>query len=175
MAMNDYHIMQYFPKMLRSAFSKFVSFIDARLANMIRLTMGPESTTDYINAMDATDDLRNLVIADWQQRGLDALILPAFACSPLPLGDARKATGATFYSALLGIINFPAGTLPVTEVTHDDVIETETSYPTTDLWHRTIKRGAVGTEGLSVNVQVATLPWQEELCLRVMTEIETLS
>lgn len=29
-----------------------------------------------------------------------------------------------------------------------------------------------GTEGLPVNVQVAALPWQEELCLRIMKDIE---
>ena len=30
-----------------------------------------------------------------------------------------------------------------------------------------------GSEGLPVNVQVASLPWQEEVVLRVMKEIET--
>ena len=30
-----------------------------------------------------------------------------------------------------------------------------------------------GIEGLPINVQVVTLPWQEELCLRIMKDIET--
>ena len=30
-----------------------------------------------------------------------------------------------------------------------------------------------GSEGLPVNVQVAALPWQEELVLRIMKEIQT--
>ena len=31
-----------------------------------------------------------------------------------------------------------------------------------------------GSVGLPVNIQVVALPWQEELCLRVMTELETV-
>ena len=72
---------------------------------------------------------------------------------------------------IYNVLNFPAGSLPVTKVTADDVIKMA-DYPTHDHTHRMIKKGMDGTEGLIVNVQVATLPWEEELCLRVMKELE---
>ena len=72
---------------------------------------------------------------------------------------------------IYNVLNFPAGSLPVTKVTSDDVIKMA-DYPTHDRTHRMIKRGMKGSEGLIVNVQVATLPWEEELCLRVMKELE---
>ena len=74
---------------------------------------------------------------------------------------------------IYNLLDFPAGSLPVTKVTADDVIKMA-DYPTHDHAHRMIKRGQKGTEGLAVNVQVVTLPWQEELCLRVMKDIERL-
>ena len=49
------------------------------------------------------------------------------------------------------VVNFPAGSLPVTKVTKDDVLKMA-NYPTHDRTHRMIKKGMEGTEGLKVNV-----------------------
>ena len=76
-----------------------------------------------------------------------------------------------FYTLIYNVLDFPAGSIPVTKVTADDVTKMA-NYPTPDLGHKIIKKGMTGTEGLVVNVQVVTLPWQEEMCLRVMKELE---
>lgn len=46
------------------------------------------------------------------------------------------------------------------------------NYPTETFFQKNIKQAQVGSEGLPVGVQVVGLPWQEELVLRVMKDID---
>lgn len=44
-----------------------------------------------------------------------------------------------------------------------------------DPWDKRLKEAVEGAVGLPVAVQCVALPWQEELCLRFMKEVENLS
>lgn len=76
---------------------------------------------------------------------------------------------------LYNVLDFPAGVVPVTMVTDEDEEELK-SYQGyfRDWWDRTLAKAFRGSVGLPVAVQCVALPWQEELCLRFMKEVETL-
>ena len=46
------------------------------------------------------------------------------------------------------------------------------SYPTNDILYKIIRNGTKGAVGLPLNVQVIGKPWQEEMVLYVMSELE---
>uniref|UniRef100_A0A7M4FJD6 Fatty-acid amide hydrolase 1 n=1 Tax=Crocodylus porosus TaxID=8502 RepID=A0A7M4FJD6_CROPO len=109
---------------------------------------------------------RKEFIAKWRKLQLDVILCPA-------LGPAFNAA-ATSYTNLYNVLNFPAGVVPVTTVTHMDEEELKDyrgHYG--DLWDKRLKE--VRAVGLPVAVQCVALPWQEELCLRFMKEVETLA
>ncbi|XP_045079425.1 fatty-acid amide hydrolase 1-like isoform X1 [Coregonus clupeaformis] len=92
-----------------------------------------------------------------------------------PVEAACGCGGAVTYTILYNLLNFPAGVVPVSTVTAEDEEELrhyKGNYG--DLWDKLYKKAVTGGEGLPVAVQCVALPWQDELCLRFMREVEML-
>lgn len=47
-------------------------------------------------------------------------------------------------------------------------------YPTNDMLYKMVRNGMENTEGFPVGIQVIGRPWQEEMIIGVMKEIEQL-
>uniref|UniRef100_A0A6Q2YRC9 Fatty-acid amide hydrolase 1 n=1 Tax=Esox lucius TaxID=8010 RepID=A0A6Q2YRC9_ESOLU len=114
------------------------------------------------------------VMAEWRRCELDVLLCPM-------IGPAynhnypAKLTSTVSYTILYNLLNFPAGVVPVTTVTAEDEEELRHyvgNYE--DLWDKLYKKAVCDGEGLPVAVQCVSLPWQDELCLRFMREVERL-
>ncbi|XP_011825164.1 PREDICTED: fatty-acid amide hydrolase 1 [Mandrillus leucophaeus] len=101
---------------------------------------------------------RKTVIAQWRALDLDVLLTPMLGPA-LDLNAPGKATGV----------------VPVTTVTAEDEAQMEhyRGY-FGDIWDKVLQKGMKKSVGLPVAVQCVALPWQEELCLRFMREVERL-
>ncbi|KFQ34356.1 Vitamin D3 hydroxylase-associated protein, partial [Mesitornis unicolor] len=114
-------------------------------------------------------------IAKWKKLRLDVILCPALGPA-FNHGCAGKLFAATSYTNLYNVLNFPAGVVPVSTVTKADEEELKHyrgHYG--DPWDKRLKEAVEGAVGLPVAVQCVALPWQEELCLRFMKEVETLA
>uniref|UniRef100_A0A914X6H3 Amidase domain-containing protein n=1 Tax=Plectus sambesii TaxID=2011161 RepID=A0A914X6H3_9BILA len=81
-------------------------------------------------------------------------------------------------SGLFNLLDYPAGVVPVGHVTDEDDAALQ-SFPEgfngTNLLYALIKKAAAKSRGLPLAVQIVTLPFREELCLRLMKEVENLT
>ncbi|NXF47148.1 FAAH1 hydrolase, partial [Oceanites oceanicus] len=113
-------------------------------------------------------------IAQWKTLNLDVMLCPMLGPA-LGIGYPGKLSVAVSYTMLYNVLDFPAGVVPVTMVTDEDEEELK-GYQGyfRDWWDRTLAKAFRGSVGLPVAVQCVALPWQEELCLRFMKEVETL-
>ncbi|KFO15227.1 Vitamin D3 hydroxylase-associated protein, partial [Balearica regulorum gibbericeps] len=114
-------------------------------------------------------------IAKWRKLRLDVILCPMLGPA-FNHGYAGKLFAATSYTNLYNVLNFPAGVVPVSTVTRADEEELKHyrgHYG--DPWDKRLKEAVEGAVGLPVAVQCVALPWQEELCLRFMKEVETLT
>ncbi|XP_066301433.1 fatty-acid amide hydrolase 1-like [Branchiostoma lanceolatum] len=114
-------------------------------------------------------------VDELNKKNIDLLLCPALgmpACKP---EHAGKTLVATAYTSLFNLLNFPAGVVPVTTVTEEDdrLLDDWRGYGN-DAFDRSMKETTKGAVGLPVAVQCVALPWQEERCLRLMKEVETL-
>uniref|UniRef100_A0A8C8HRS3 Fatty-acid amide hydrolase 1 n=1 Tax=Oncorhynchus tshawytscha TaxID=74940 RepID=A0A8C8HRS3_ONCTS len=110
------------------------------------------------------------VIAEWRRCELDVLLCPMVGPAYI-----HNYPGTLTYTIIYNLLNFPAGVVPVSTVTAEDEEELrhyKGNYG--DLWDRLYKKAVTGGEGLPVAVQCVALPWQDELCLRFMREVEML-
>uniref|UniRef100_A0AAX7VBR8 Fatty-acid amide hydrolase 1 n=1 Tax=Astatotilapia calliptera TaxID=8154 RepID=A0AAX7VBR8_ASTCA len=109
-------------------------------------------------------------IAHWRSCNIDVLLCPVIgpAYNFLYCGKTSVNTNYTF---VYNLLNFPAGVVTVSTVTAEDEEEFE-HYP--DKFDKVLKEAVTGGEGLPVAVQCVALPWQDELCLRLMKEVEQL-
>ncbi|NWZ05097.1 FAAH1 hydrolase, partial [Agelaius phoeniceus] len=118
---------------------------------------------------------RSQVISQWQELQLDVVLCPVLGPA-FTTGYPRKLLGAISSTMLYNVLNFPAGVVPVSTVTEADEEELKLYKGCCDdPWDRTLKQAVSGAVGMPVAVQCVALPWQEELCLRFMKEVETLS
>ncbi|CAO2588576.1 Fatty-acid amide hydrolase 1 [Lemmus lemmus] len=117
---------------------------------------------------------RNSVIAQWKAMNLDVLLTPMLGPA-LDLNAPGRATGAVSYTMLYNCLDFPAGVVPVTTVTAEDDAQMEHYRGCFgDIWDTILKKAMKKSVGLPVAVQCVALPWQEEMCLRFMREVEQL-
>ncbi|XP_070224222.1 fatty-acid amide hydrolase 1 [Bos mutus] len=121
-----------------------------------------------------TEVYRHSVMAQWRALELDVLLTPMMGPA-LDLNGPGKATGAVSYTLLYNCLDFPAGVVPVTMVTAEDEAQLQfyKGY-FGDIWDKTLQKVVRKSVGLPVAVQCVALPWQEELCLRFMREVEQL-
>ncbi|NWZ62962.1 FAAH1 hydrolase, partial [Acrocephalus arundinaceus] len=118
---------------------------------------------------------RSQFITQWKELQLDVVLCPVLGPA-FTMGYPRKLLGAISSTMLYNILNFPAGVVPVSTVTEADEEELKLYKGCCDdPWDRTLKQAVSGAVGMPVAVQCVALPWQDELCLRFMKEVETLS
>ncbi|NWU47417.1 FAAH1 hydrolase, partial [Dromas ardeola] len=118
---------------------------------------------------------RTEFIARWRELQLDVVLCPVLGPA-FTTGYPGKLLTAISSTMLYNVLNFPAGVVPVSTVTEADEEELKLYQGCCDdPWDRTLKQAVAGAVGLPVAVQCVALPWQEELCLRFMKEVETLS
>ncbi|XP_053777458.1 fatty-acid amide hydrolase 1 [Desmodus rotundus] len=136
--------------------------------------MKSRSTGKLWELHHAIEVYRNSVIAQWRALDLDVLLTPMLGPA-MDLNASGKASGAVSYTILYNCLDFPAGVVPVTTVTIEDEAQMEhyRGY-FGDIWDKVLWKAMKKSVGLPVAVQCVALPWQEELCLRFMREVEQL-
>ncbi|NXC69870.1 FAAH1 hydrolase, partial [Anhinga anhinga] len=143
-----------------TSFSGFVSFF---------------STVDEVWSLHQDiEEFCHQFITQWKKLNLDVMLCPMLGPA-LGIGYPSKLSVAVSYTMLYNTLDFPVGVVPVTMVTDEDEEELK-GYQGyfRDWWDRTLAKAFHGSVGLPVAVQCVALPWQEELCLRFMKEVETL-
>ncbi|NXT81590.1 VDHAP protein, partial [Zapornia atra] len=139
-------------------------------------TLSPcRSVKEMWNHHHQIEVYRSEFITRWRALQLDVVLCPVLGPA-FTTGYPGKLLTAISSTMLYNVLNFPAGVVPVSTVTEADEEELKLYQGCCDdPWDRTLKEAVAGAVGMPVAVQCVALPWQEELCLRLMKEVETLS
>ncbi|XP_015668041.1 vitamin D3 hydroxylase-associated protein [Protobothrops mucrosquamatus] len=163
------------PKLVKKVLAKFTKSWFPRLAGQLNALCGVRNVKDMWKIDNELMVYRKKFIEHWRKNKLDVVLCPVLGPAFF-LGYPSKILGAISSTMLYNALNFPAGVVPVTTVTEADeeeMAQYQGLYG--DSWDRTLKKAVEGAVGLPVAVQCVALPWQEELCLRFMKEVEMLS
>lgn len=134
------------------------------------------SAGQYMGAIAYRDRIRDKFGQYWTDLGIDVLLTPAAHVPAVPVEEvaAWHLGPVGYHLRLFNLLDYPAGVVPVTKVTAEDLrqpYDPGTKYP--EGRHAALA-AFEGSEGLPVAVQIAALPFREELCLRAMREVERL-
>ncbi|KAK5931103.1 hypothetical protein CgunFtcFv8_027281 [Champsocephalus gunnari] len=162
------------PIWLKKTLSFLLKPFFSRASVFLQGLCGVGSIQDLWKQHAAVEDYIQETIAEWRKCNIDALLCPVTgpAYNHLYCG---KLSSAVSYTLLFNLLQFPAGVVPVSTVNAEDEEELK-HYKGVyqDQWDKLFKQAVSGGEGLPVGVQCVTLPWQDELCLRLMKEVEQL-
>ncbi|XP_039175879.1 fatty-acid amide hydrolase 1-like [Crotalus tigris] len=112
---------------------------------------------------------------EWKRLELDVLLCPAIGPA-FKSGSFERVPEASSNYILYNLLDFPAGVVPVTTVTKEDEEELKNfKGHYNDLGDKLFAKAVKESVGLPVAVQCVALPWQEELCLQFMKEVEKLT
>ncbi|NXE24792.1 VDHAP protein, partial [Ardeotis kori] len=154
---------------------KLLALILKPLLKNVAMIFTCRSVKEMWNHHHQIEVYRTEFIARWRELQLDAVLCPVLGPAFTP-GYPGKLLTAISSTMLYNVLNFPAGIVPVSTVTEADEEELKLYQGCCDdPWDRTLKQAVAGAVGLPVAVQCVALPWREELCLRLMKEVETLS
>ncbi|NXX77028.1 FAAH1 hydrolase, partial [Urocolius indicus] len=161
------------PNWLKTILSRLAKPFVPRFSGIVRSMRA--NTVDGVWSLHCEiEEFCHQFIAQWKKLNLDVMLCPMLGPA-LGVGYPGKLSVAVSYTMLYNALDFPAGVVPVTSVTDEDEEELK-DYKGyfQDWWDRTLAKAFQGSVGLPVAVQCVALPWQEELCLRFMKELETL-
>ncbi|XP_078115240.1 fatty-acid amide hydrolase 1 [Sander vitreus] len=164
----------YLPTWLKKTLSFLLKPLSPRASAILSALCGVGSVPALWKQHAAVEDYIQETIAAWRRCNIDVLLCPVIgpAYNFLFCGKLSTATPQTM---LYNLLTFPAGVVPVSTVTAED--EEELGHYKgffQDYWDKLFKQAVSGGEGLPVAVQCVALPWQDELCLRFMKEVEQL-
>lgn len=75
------------------------------------------------------------------------------------------------YTALFNVLDMPCGVVPTSYVNEEDD-RLLNNYAKNDPWDNKVHQASKDSIGMPCAVQVACLPWEDEMCLHVMKEVE---
>ncbi len=112
--------------------------------------------------------------AAWVSEGFDAVVCPGLGLPALKHGQSKDLTIACSYTFLYNVLHYPVGCVPIarTEAYEEKEGYSEAARQAGDAFTLEAQRCIAGSEGLPVGVQIAALPWKDEMVLRVMKELE---
>jgi len=174
-------ILSYITRLLRmpTFLKRFVSCVirpfNPSLSRSLYSIIGKSSVYDLWKLNDRVLKYREQVLTLWQAANLDGLICPVLPISAPPLGASGNILDVIAYTAIYNLLDYSAGTVPVTTVNQLDIDKLVQSYPRNSLVHRRILEYQKGSLNMPIGVQCVSMPWREEICLRLMKDISLKS
>ncbi len=151
----------------RLAASALARLGEHRVARLLDV-LGRKPVEEFWKLTNERTLLRRRESDAWQRAEIDALICPAHVVPAMRHRESSDFTLSIGPCARWSLLNFPAGSVPVTRVRSG-----ETDYPReSDRLDAKVKRVSAGSEGLPIGVQVVTRPYREDVALAVMRHIE---
>ncbi|XP_072505415.1 fatty-acid amide hydrolase 1-like [Notamacropus eugenii] len=152
--------------LLRPLFPRLVTFLCSSKSR---------SAGELWNLHHKIEEYQHSVITQWKMLNLDVVLTPMLSPA-LNINYPGKVSGAVSYTMLYNCLDFPAGVVPVSTVTPEDEKELQKYQGCFgDIWDLWLRKSLKNSVGMPVAVQCVALPWQDELCLRFMHEVERVS
>jgi fatty acid amide hydrolase len=129
----------------------------------------PLSTDQFWQLTDRKTTFVESVIDSLQSRGIDAIICPPHALPAMQHGKGFDLLAAGSYAFLFNLLGFPAGIASLTRVRQGEDTQRPDSRDKVLHQAQAVDQGSVG---LPVSVQVAALPWRDDVTLAIMTTLE---
>ncbi|XP_063283820.1 vitamin D3 hydroxylase-associated protein-like isoform X1 [Pelobates fuscus] len=162
------------PTVVKKALYFVLKPLFPRMASSVISAIGASSVKEQWADQALLQEYQAEFIAEWRKLDLDVILCPMLGPA-YNNGYAGRLLAATSYTMLFNVVQFPAGVVTVSSVTQSDEDEMK-QYKGyyNDPWDKLFHQAVAGGVGLPLSVQCAALPYQDELCLRFMKEVETL-
>lgn len=144
------------------------AFVDKKLGTEI-IKNRQVSRPELINKLRQWLELRKEFVQYFKNNNFDGIICPTMPMPSFKEGKGGEYISFTNFCFMFNLVDMPAGSIPIGLVEN-------TSYSTSNknFFNNLIEESLKDSKGLPVALQVGTLPKTDELCLRLMKEIDSI-
>ncbi|XP_075472361.1 vitamin D3 hydroxylase-associated protein-like [Ascaphus truei] len=162
------------PRVVKKILAFMLTPLFPRVASSLNALCGSSSVREHWLHHQAVQEYQNEFIAEWRKLNLDVILCPMLGPA-FNAGYPGQLLATVSWTMLYNVLQFPVGVVPVGSVTEADE-EALKHYKGhfNDHWDKLFKKAVSDGLGLPLSVQCVALPYQDELCLRFMKEVETL-
>lgn len=154
---------------------KLSSFItrlmnEKRKSELINKVHIYKSVREYIDNVLLFDKLKKQFINEFRDNEFDCIILPVQPFPALDLGLGNVSPIMIFYTMLMNYLDMPAGSVPLNLLQDNTYVSKHK-----DNIKKQIELSIETSKNLPVGLQVACLPYQDELCLSIMKKFDSFN
>lgn len=160
------------PPAVRSSLAWFLrNVLQWRRASDVIAIAGQKSVAELWCLVGQRDALRREYFELFASERLDAILCPGTAIPAVEHGASKFVAIAMSYTYIFNLLNVPVGSVPVARIRAD---ETDYQAPADqhDSIYSNIRRISRHWPGLPMGVQVAGLPFRDEMVLHAMRTLE---
>ncbi|XP_059095221.1 fatty acid amide hydrolase 1-like [Tigriopus californicus] len=151
------------------------AFIAARSPDIASYAIrGVTKTYQLWRSMKKAIDIKTEILDDMRKQEIDILLGPGFNFPAVPEDYPSQLISGVFVPGIYNVLDFPAGVLPVTRQTKQDQDLLATTYSSSDHTHHLVRTSISNATNMPIGIQVIGKPWEEELVIHAMSEIERL-
>jgi len=158
------------PNFLRGIISFILNLIGENRAAKILPRTNQKSAWEFFQESEKQQVIKKDFFDWWKNNKLDALVSPGLPTPAIKHGESADGFLSCCYTFFFNLIDFPTGTVPVCTVQKEEEIYEDNVNK--DKYTRVMRESMKGSEGMPLGVQITALPYQEELCLNLMKQIE---
>ncbi|OXA40478.1 fatty acid amide hydrolase 1 [Folsomia candida] len=133
---------------------------------------GANSTSKLWERLGDRKKMTEDLLTSWKAANLDLVLCPTYPFPAVPHHMPGRLQPSVFYTMIWNLFDFPAGVIKWGTESGEKVDKYDCQN---DMVLRTGKQGAKQATGMPISVQIVGLPFQEELVLRGLAELEAVS
>lgn len=159
------------PGFIRPALAALLELIGQQRPAILARHAKAKSAADLWHYVRLKDEYIRKFTKQWREAGVDAVISPGLTTPAWLHKATADLTPACCYSFLYNVLHYPAGIVPVTTVRPEEQVYNPPAGQH-DMFSSVIRKNMKTAAGTPVGVQVAALPWKDEMVCRVMGVLE---
>jgi len=162
------------PRVTRPVVSWLAStFGQPRIARLMKTLNRPHrSAAEYCGLMLRVQAMRRSFERWMERESLDFLAGPVGPAPAFPHGDFY-ASFMLAYTGIFNVLAMPAGAIPITQVTPDDVTNWAASLGKPRDWcEQSLAKANAGSEGLPFSVQIIGKWWDDRRVLEILGQLD---
>lgn len=160
------------PNMMKDMLATFLWLRgQKRLAEVITTFLKTGDPFFLEKCAEEKDKLKQNFFQIWMENKFDAIICPVTPFPAAPLGMGAALTILFPFTIMFNILEMPAGVIPIRKIQKEEMkYESKHKDSKTGLLNKIME----GSEGLPIAIQIAALPFKDEVSLGLMKKVEEI-
>ena len=165
------------PTLIKPLLSKILVMLGERRKSFVLSYVANKSIFDYNHQCFNKIELSQKMEEMYKSLNLDAIISPVLPFPAFKHGQFNNLVQGATYSSIFNFFDYPTAVIPRVHIVNEtDTIPenyVDRNYGV-DSYTKAARENIVGAEGLPVGIQISTLTYQDEQCMGVAKQIDSI-